>query len=89
MSWVLIAFQILAKLPTLLVVAEQAFDDVPDSGAQKKEMVLTTARAIVEGMLGISTGGQAELWTRVERIISPAVDIMCSFIFPEKKRGAV
>jgi len=86
MNWILIAFQILAKLPVLLSVAEQAFDDVPNSGPQKKKMVLTVAKAIVEGILGISSGGQAELWIRVERILDPAIDIMCSFLFPNKKR---
>jgi len=89
MNWIMIAFQILAKLPVLLAVAEQAFDDIPDSGAQKKEMVLTASRAITEGMLGISTGGQMELWAKVERILSPAVDIMCTFIFPNNKKDAL
>lgn len=87
MNWILIAMQLLAKLPALMMVAEKAFDDIPDSGAEKKEMVMTAAKAIAGGILGISTGGQAETWARIEKIINPAIDIMCTFLFPNSEEA--
>jgi len=36
MGWIALALQILAQLPKLLKIAEKAFDEEPDSGAQKK-----------------------------------------------------
>jgi hypothetical protein len=80
MSWFMLAIQILAQLPELLAIAEKAFDDEPDSGAQKKEMVLATVKAIVGGVVGDS-----KIWNKVKMIIDPAINIMCIFLFPNEK----
>jgi len=85
MTWFLLAIQLLSTLPKLLALAEKAFDDIPDSGAQKKEMVMAAVKAIVEGVLGVSTGGQADLWKKIQMVIEPAIDIMCTFLFPNKE----
>jgi len=81
MQWILLAMQIIAKLPELLKIAERAFDDIPDSGAQKKEMVLATVRAIVSGIIGDSS------YARVEKIVIPVIDIMCVFLFPKAEEN--
>ena len=85
MTWFMIAIQILGALPELLKVAEQAFDNIPDSGAQKKEMVLTAAKALFGGLIGVSTGGQKNTWQRVEMMLSPIIDIMCRLFFPKEE----
>jgi len=82
MQWVLLALQILKKLPELLKVAEQAFDGIPDSGEQKKQMVITTVQAIVSGVLGDS------MWVKIEKVVNPVIDIMCVFLFPKDKEAA-
>jgi len=81
MQWVLLALQILKKLPELLKVAEQAFDGIPDSGEQKKQMVITTVQAIVSGVLGDS------MWVKIEKVVNPVIDIMCVFLFPKDKEA--
>ncbi len=86
MTWILLAFQILGALPKLMLVAEQAFDGIEDSSEDKKQMVLTAAQAIVGGVLGISSGGQAETWARIEKIVAPAIDIFCTFLFPHEDK---
>lgn len=85
MAWIGIALKILAVLPDLLKVAEKAFDGVPDSGKEKKQMVMTTVKAIVGTMLGISTGSQEKTWKSIEAIVSPVIDVMCKIFFPNDK----
>jgi hypothetical protein len=79
MNWIMLVLQIIKRLPELLQVAEKAFDDVPDSGAQKKEMVMTTVRAIVSAVIG------DVFWEKIEGIATALIDILCSFIFPNDK----
>jgi hypothetical protein len=79
MAWIGIILQILKALPELLKVAEKAFDGVPDSGKEKKEMVLTAVRAIVVALLGVDDKKTIQL---IEDIISPIINIMCQFLFP-------
>jgi len=78
-GWFALTIQLLKKLPELLKIAEEAFDDIPDSGAEKKEMVTAAINAIVSGVIG------DEVWERVKKIIFPIIDIMCSFFFPHIK----
>jgi len=84
MNWIGIALQAITILPRLITVAEKAFDGVPDSGTEKKQMVKTTVQALVAATLGVSTGGQAETWKKIEAFIDPAIDVMCAFLFPRE-----
>ena len=86
MNWVPLALQILSVLPKLMVVAEEAFDGVPDSGADKKRMVKTVIQSIVAAVLGVSMGAQRKTWGKIERITDPAIDIMCTFLFPNDEK---
>ena len=79
MGWITLAIQILGQLPKLLKIAEKAFDKEPDSGAQKKEMVLETVKAISIGVLGDKG------WDKVDGIVNPVIDVMCYFFFPKDK----
>lgn len=80
MSWFSVAIKVLRKLPELLNIAEKAFDDVPDSGAQKKEMVMATVQTIAIGVLG------EDGWDKIDGIVKPVIDIMCFFFFPNDKK---
>ena len=82
MAWIGILFQLMKALPELLKVAEQAFDGIPDSGEDKKKMVLTAVRAIVIAMLGVDDEKTIIL---IENIISPVINIMCGFLFPHEE----
>ena len=79
MGWITLALQILAQLPKLLKIAEKAFDGESESGAQKKEMVLETVKAISIGVLGDKG------WDKVDGIVNPVIDVMCYFFFPKDK----
>jgi hypothetical protein len=82
MAWIGIILQILKALPELLKVAEKAFDEIPDSGKEKKQMVLTAVRAIVVALLGVDDKKTIQL---IEDIISPIINIMCGFLFPHNE----
>lgn len=59
-------------LPLLMSTAEKIFSKTPKSGAEKKELVTTGAKAIVDVIEAVSTGGQKNTWDR----IAPTVDRM-------------
>lgn len=80
MTWITLVIQIIKKLPELLDIAEKAFDDIPDSGEQKKEMVMAAVEAIVSAVIGDA------VWERIEKIVTAIIDILCSFIFPNDKK---
>jgi hypothetical protein len=67
----------------LMTVAEQLFDDVPDSGEQKKAYVMEAIKAMVEGVSGFT--GSPELWAKIELAMSLMIDAACIFLFPKKK----
>jgi hypothetical protein len=81
MAWIGILLKLMAALPDLLKVAEKAFDGIPDSGAEKKKMVLVAVKAIVVAMLGVDDAKTIKL---IENIISPLINIMCGFLFPHE-----
>lgn len=55
------------------------------SGVEKKAAVIEGVTAIYEGVQNISTGGQAETLIAVKPLISPAIDIFASQLFPSKE----
>jgi len=83
MGWVQIAFAALSFAVRLIPVAEKAFDGKPDSGKEKKEMVMSGTKALVDTMEAVSTGGQAETWNRIEKPVGDAIDAACTEIFKE------
>lgn len=83
MGWVQIAFAALGFAIRMIPVAEKVFDDKPKSGAEKKQMVMTGTKALIDTMEAVSTGGQAETWGRMEKPVSDAIDAACGEIFRE------
>ena len=83
MNWVSLIFKLIPLVSKLMILAEKAFDDIPESGAQKKQMVMDTVKAIVEGLSGVVL--TPELWAKIESILSVLVDIVCPFLFDEEK----
>ena len=83
MNWIIIVLQLIPTVMRLMVVAEQAFDGVEDSGAEKKSYVMEAVKAIAEGLSGFT--GSAELWAKIETVISPLIDIACLVLFKDKK----
>jgi hypothetical protein len=86
MSWFLIVMKLFGTLVELLKIAEQMFDDVPDSGEQKKQFVLDAVKAVVEGMSGVVF--TPELWAKIEKTCSLVIDALCIFLFNSKKKTA-
>ena len=82
MNWVSLIFRLIPLVSKLMILAEKAFDDVPESGVQKKQMVMDTIRAIVEGLSGVVL--TPDMWTKIEGILSALVDIVCPFLFPDE-----
>ena len=86
MNWVSLIFRLIPLVSKLMILAEKAFDDIPESGAQKKQMVMDTIRAIVEGLSGVVL--TPDMWAKIEAILSALVDIVCPFLFPDGKEAA-
>ena len=82
MAWLTLLLKLIPTIIQLMAFAEKAFDGVPDSGAQKKAMVVGTAKAVVEGIASVSTGGQKETWNEIAEPISTVIDGAASIMFP-------
>jgi len=78
-------FRLIPMVIKLMALAEQAFDSVPDSGADKKRMVLEAVKAVLGVVVDVSSGGQQETWKVLEPIISKMIDIICNFLFPHNE----
>ncbi|MCP4579816.1 MAG: hypothetical protein GY846_26395 [Deltaproteobacteria bacterium] len=82
MDWFTMIMAAISLAIRLVPVAEKAFDDKPDSGAEKKQMVLTGTKALIDTIGAVSTGGQAETWKKIEVPVSDAIDATCAVMFP-------
>ena len=83
-AWLGIVLSILKELPEMLKQAELLFDDVPDSGEQKKAFVMELVK-LASGALTDITGPEWDkLWVKIESAISSAIDILCLFFFSKE-----
>ena len=84
MNYLLLLTKLLPTILTLIGLAEKAFDKVPESGEQKKELVTTAAKAIVGGITSVSTGGQADTWNKIADPVSNIIDNAAAIAFPHE-----
>jgi hypothetical protein len=82
-SYVTLAMKLMPLVTDLVVIAEKLFDDVPESGADKKAMVMSGIKSVFSAMISVSTGGQQDTWSRLEPFVSQIVDSICSVLFPD------
>jgi hypothetical protein len=78
---------LIALIPTiikLMGVAETSYANVPQSGAEKKSLVMTIIEAIFGGISAVSTGGQAETWARIQAPVSAIIDSAAAIAFPHQ-----
>jgi hypothetical protein len=85
MNWFTIVFKLFGTLVDLAKIAEQLFDDQPDTGEQKKQFVMDAVKALVQGMTGIVF--TEELWAKIEKACSMVIDTVCVFMFDSKKKA--
>lgn len=84
MGWISLVIRLIPKVIELMGIAEKLFDDIPESGAQKKEYVMAAVKAIVEGISGIS--GSEEMWKKVQTALTSLIDIAAYFLFPHEDK---
>ena len=83
MSWIGIVLRLIPTIIKLVSIAEKACDDVPDSGAEKKQMVTEGIKALIGGLSGVTF--TPELWAKITTVIDPLIDIAASFLFPHEE----
>ncbi len=83
MSYLTIIFKLIPFAIKLMAIAENLFDSIPDSGSQKKQMVMDAVEALFEAVLSVSSESNAELWVKIEPAISAVIDAACGFLFPK------
>jgi hypothetical protein len=62
--------------------AEKLFDDIPDSGEQKKQYVMAMVKIIAEALTNVTGPEWDVIWLKVDKAISAFIDIFCPFLFP-------
>jgi len=85
MSWIGIVLKVIPTVIKLMKVAEELFDDVPDSGADKKAYVMEAIKAVVEGITGVA--GDDKLWKKIEKAVSLLIEAVCIFLFPKEAKA--
>jgi len=78
-----LAIKLLPSILQLMGVAEHMLRDKPNSGAEKKAAVMAATGAIINGIEGVSTGGQSETWERIKDPVSNIIDNAATIVFPE------
>ena len=87
MPYFLIFLKLVPMIIALVKLAEQVFTN-PGSGADKKAYVTQTVQVVLDGLLGVSTGGQLETWTKLAPLISMVIDSAAGILFPSNKPSA-
>lgn len=83
---------LIALIPTiikLMGIAETTYANVPQSGEQKKSLVMMIIEAIFGGIGAVSTGGAAETWTRIQEPVSTIIDSAAAIAFPKSATSLV
>lgn len=80
MGWFIIVLKVIPVVIKLMQIAEDLFDDVEDSGEDKKKMVMAAVKALIQGISGFT--GTPELWAKIEKAISLLIDTAAIFLFP-------
>lgn len=89
MNWITLLIKLIPTIIQLITFAEKAFADTPGTGAQKKELVTGAAKAIVGGVVAVSTGGQAETWDRIAEPVGTIIDSTAGILFPHDEEDDV
>lgn len=84
MEWFQIIVKAIPFVVQMIQLAEKAFDDIPESGEQKKAMVVQAVQVVFDTVIGSSTGGQKETWKKLRPIVENLIDIAVRFIFPHE-----
>jgi len=80
MNWITMAIRLVPFVIKMVGIVEKLFDD--GEGANKKKLVMEMVEGALEAIVGISTGEQKELWTKLEPTISSIIDALAGFLFP-------
>ena len=74
----------LPVMVAMMAQIEAANEDGKWTGEEKKQLVLSGLKAIVQGMLQISTGGQMSTWERIAPNLGGVIDNMVPILFPHE-----
>ena len=87
-TW-LVAFGIIIKImPSLLDMMKEAkklFDKIPDSGAQKKEYVMSMVHAAILGLCEFTGDELDKVLLMVEGALSAAVEFLYELLFDDEE----
>jgi len=85
MQWFAVVMMVMKCLGDILKAAEEAFKGIPESGATKKQWAMAMIHIAIEGIDDFVL--TPEIWDRIEKLISPAIDIACMFLFPNEEKA--
>ena len=81
--WIGIFIKVIPFIHTMMDIAEKMFDDIPDSGAEKKAMVLEAVKSLIQTLLVLTSEEDFEkIWVKIEKPISILINATCLVLFP-------
>lgn len=79
--------QLIPLITNLMKIAENLLGN--GTGEKKKAFVVEGVTHIIKAMPGVSTGGQKETWTIINKALDPIknlINIIAGLFFPNKKK---
>lgn len=76
---------ILKGVFSLVHFFEALFSDKPKTGAQKKQLVIESAKSLIDTAENLSTGGMHNTWEKIETVLPDVVDSAASILYPPNK----
>ena len=83
MKWLGIVLMILPKLKEIMEKAKLLFDDVEDTGAEKKQYVMAIVKEIAFAALGVAGPEWERYWVKIEAAVDIALEFIYLFFFKD------
>jgi hypothetical protein len=84
MNILTLLIKILPLIIQLMGIAEKAFADKPDSGEEKKDLVMSVVGTLFSGAETVFTGGAAATWDKIKEPVGAIIDASATIAFPHQ-----
>lgn len=82
-TWILIFIRIVPFIHTMIHIAEKMFDKIPDSGTEKRNMVIGAVKSLIQTLLLVYPNEVfEEIWIKMEDHVIYMINAACKVLFP-------
>lgn len=89
MNWFTVALMLIPHIKEIIKHTEKFFDDVGDSGIQKKEYALAILKELGMAVTGLAGDEFDKMWVYIETALGFVIDMLCTIFFPHDEQEIV